>query len=407
MGPLPGPPRSLHAAGRDLRDRELERERGTPDGEPGPARERRSHRASAPFRTTRSSTNAGTSPSIAPATTPRSATSTTEIGRLLRGLATAGARGANAGRLRGRSRRRARRGRLLVRPRRISERRPGARSAALPGARPEANRVRDDVAALTDVLPTLVAALSDVPLEPAPPGPRPAGSRRRRREASRPYLATLGGSRRLRFGLVEGDYKLVLSKRDGVWDSRLTRRGRDEHRPGRSRAADHGAHAPAPERASARAWRADAPRCARNSPRRSARACAPSATSKSPKRNERRGRQGARGRPLPRFRTSPSPASCAGRPSRSTSRSAITTSSNYDDPIYIVDNPSLRQSGMSLDTVVRAFSRTLRDQLDPPDVDLARRSITPSSDSSRRATTSSTSLSTRSPRCCSTSCSPA
>jgi len=32
----------------------------------------------------------------------------------------------------------------------------------------------------------------------------------------------------LRFGLVEGDYKLVVSERNGVWDGRLTRRGREE-----------------------------------------------------------------------------------------------------------------------------------------------------------------------------------
>jgi hypothetical protein len=31
-----------------------------------------------------------------------------------------------------------------------------------------------------------------------------------------------------RFGLIEGDYQFVVSERDGVWDGRLTRRGRDE-----------------------------------------------------------------------------------------------------------------------------------------------------------------------------------
>jgi arylsulfatase A-like enzyme len=94
----------------------------------------------------------------------------------------------------------------------------------LPGRKP---RVRDDVASLTDVLPTLVAAVSDAPIEPAPAG-RDLLAPGAENAASRPYLATLGGSRSLRFGVVEGDYKLVISERDGVWDGRLTRRGRGE-----------------------------------------------------------------------------------------------------------------------------------------------------------------------------------
>jgi arylsulfatase len=94
----------------------------------------------------------------------------------------------------------------------------------LPGREPQ---VRDDVASLTDVLPTLVAAVSDTPIEPAPGG-RDLLAPGAENAASRPYLATLGGSGTLRFGLVEGDYKLVVSERDGVWDGRLTRRGRGE-----------------------------------------------------------------------------------------------------------------------------------------------------------------------------------
>jgi len=94
----------------------------------------------------------------------------------------------------------------------------------LPGREPVR---RDDVAALSDVLPTLVAALSDVPIEPAPPG-RDLLAPGAANAASRPYLATLGGSHRPRVGLVEGEYKLVLSNRDGVWYSQLTRRGRGE-----------------------------------------------------------------------------------------------------------------------------------------------------------------------------------
>jgi len=94
----------------------------------------------------------------------------------------------------------------------------------LPGRKPQ---LRDDVASLTDVLPTLVAAVSNAPIEPAPAG-RDLLAPGAESAASRPYLATLGGSRSARFGLVEGDYKLVVSERDGVWDGRLTRRGREE-----------------------------------------------------------------------------------------------------------------------------------------------------------------------------------
>jgi arylsulfatase len=92
----------------------------------------------------------------------------------------------------------------------------------LPGRKPQR---RDDVAALSDVLPTLVAAVGEAPIDPAPPG-RDLLAPGAEKSASRPYLATLGGSSRPRFGLVEGDYKLVISERNGVWDGRLTRRGR-------------------------------------------------------------------------------------------------------------------------------------------------------------------------------------
>ena len=73
----------------------------------------------------------------------------------------------------------------------------------------------------------LVAALSATPLDPRPPG-RDLLAPDAANAASRPYMATLGGSLRMRFGLVDGDYKFVISEREGVWDGRLTRRGRDE-----------------------------------------------------------------------------------------------------------------------------------------------------------------------------------
>jgi arylsulfatase A-like enzyme len=94
----------------------------------------------------------------------------------------------------------------------------------VPGRQPAR---RDDVAALTDVLPTLMAAVCEEPTEPAPAG-RDLLAPGAATAASRPFLATLGGSRVPRFGLVEGEYEFVVSERDGVWDGRLTRRGHGE-----------------------------------------------------------------------------------------------------------------------------------------------------------------------------------
>jgi arylsulfatase A-like enzyme len=86
---------------------------------------------------------------------------------------------------------------------------------------------RDDVASLADVLPTLMAALGATPLDPPPPG-RDLLAPDAARGASRAFMATLGGARTPRYGLVDGDYKFVISERDGIWDGRLSRRGRDE-----------------------------------------------------------------------------------------------------------------------------------------------------------------------------------
>jgi arylsulfatase len=102
---------------------------------------------------------------------------------------------------------------------------------------------RDEVVALVDVLPTLLALVgaggatgapsgggeggAGAAAAAAPPGRdllAPGASQ----AASVPYLATLGGSTVVRHGVVEGDYKLVLSERDGVWDARLVRRGREQ-----------------------------------------------------------------------------------------------------------------------------------------------------------------------------------
>jgi len=84
---------------------------------------------------------------------------------------------------------------------------------------------RDDVAALVDVLPTLLRRLEGE----APPGPGRdlladgAGGR-----ASTPYLATLGGSTVPRHGVVAGDHKLVLSEDPGGERVELVRTGSDD-----------------------------------------------------------------------------------------------------------------------------------------------------------------------------------
>jgi arylsulfatase len=92
---------------------------------------------------------------------------------------------------------------------------------------------RDDVAALVDVVPTLLALLGGEAGEGGPPAAGAAAAARPGRDllapgaagaASVPYLATLGGATTLRHGIVAGDFKLVLSARDGVWDASLVRR---------------------------------------------------------------------------------------------------------------------------------------------------------------------------------------
>jgi arylsulfatase len=82
---------------------------------------------------------------------------------------------------------------------------------------------RDDVASLTDVFPTLLAAVSDTPSEPAPRG-RDLLSENARSEQSRPYFASLGGSHRPRHGMIDGEYRLVVTRREDLWDARLTLR---------------------------------------------------------------------------------------------------------------------------------------------------------------------------------------
>jgi arylsulfatase len=99
----------------------------------------------------------------------------------------------------------------------------------VPGRAP---RERGDVASLVDLRRTLVALAT----AEGPPAPEPAHEERGRdllapdapQGASRPLLATLGGSRVPRYAIVDGEFKYVVSLRDGLWQGRLHRRGDDE-----------------------------------------------------------------------------------------------------------------------------------------------------------------------------------
>ncbi len=85
---------------------------------------------------------------------------------------------------------------------------------------------RNDVASLTDVFHTLLAASSNAPLDPDPTG-RNLLSANAEQAQSLPYFASLGGSRVQRHGLIDGEYRLVISRRNGIGDARLTHRSND------------------------------------------------------------------------------------------------------------------------------------------------------------------------------------
>jgi arylsulfatase A-like enzyme len=85
-------------------------------------------------------------------------------------------------------------------------------------------RQRDDVAALVDLHPTLLALVAGALPEADRPG-RDLLAKGAEAGRSAPYLATLGASSVERFGLVDGDYKLVIAERDGAREERLTRLG--------------------------------------------------------------------------------------------------------------------------------------------------------------------------------------
>jgi len=91
------------------------------------------------------------------------------------------------------------------------------------------HRVRDDPASLVDLHPTLLQLALGTPPDPAHPG-RDLLAQGAEQAPSTPYLAALRGADRARFGLVEGEFKYLVERRDEgeLWDGRLTRRGRED-----------------------------------------------------------------------------------------------------------------------------------------------------------------------------------
>jgi len=88
-------------------------------------------------------------------------------------------------------------------------------------------RRREDLVSLVDLYPSLLARLAGAPPDPDLSG-RDLLADGAERGASTPYLATLGASSLERYGLVDGDYKLVVAERDGAREERLTRLGAGE-----------------------------------------------------------------------------------------------------------------------------------------------------------------------------------
>jgi arylsulfatase A-like enzyme len=85
---------------------------------------------------------------------------------------------------------------------------------------------RDDVVALVDLFPTLLRLLTGEAPDASLPGRDLLGPDAARQEG-RAYLAALGGSKQARHGLVEGPYKLVLTRTSDGWREELHLRGRE------------------------------------------------------------------------------------------------------------------------------------------------------------------------------------
>jgi arylsulfatase len=88
-------------------------------------------------------------------------------------------------------------------------------------------RSREDIVSLVDLHPTLTALLLDTPPDPEQPG-RALLEPGAEQQASTPYLATLRASKVARYGIVHGEFKYLVTLREGVWDGRLLRRDREE-----------------------------------------------------------------------------------------------------------------------------------------------------------------------------------
>jgi arylsulfatase len=90
-----------------------------------------------------------------------------------------------------------------------------------------AARQRDDVVSLVDVHPTLLGRATGIS-PPAKSRGRDLLAPNAAHGNSEPYLTTLGQALQLRSGLVRGEFKYTVEKRDGVWYGKLVRREREE-----------------------------------------------------------------------------------------------------------------------------------------------------------------------------------
>jgi arylsulfatase A-like enzyme len=88
-------------------------------------------------------------------------------------------------------------------------------------------RRRHDLVSLVDLYPTLLALVAETPPDADRAG-RDLLAKGAERGESTPYLAALGAASVERYGLVDGDYKLLVAERDGVREERLTRLGDEE-----------------------------------------------------------------------------------------------------------------------------------------------------------------------------------
>lgn len=93
----------------------------------------------------------------------------------------------------------------------------------IPGHKP---RRRDDVVSLVDLYGTLVRMLTGSPVVRNPHG-RDLFADGASRQASAPYMATLGASSVPRYGLIEAGFKWIVTELDGVATGELYRLGDD------------------------------------------------------------------------------------------------------------------------------------------------------------------------------------